>query len=146
MVWIGFKLFPNDERLIRGRLAAIAKLASIRPNESPLARVANASKLVDFFTQDVAIEVDGLELSVNDRNDLREAVLAARSNLRQAEVQFVDVHVRFPEGRNAAITYLNAIAQVDGLTNAFGRELKISLRKIDRAWLVSRVESIPTGR
>ena len=145
LVWIAFKLFPNDERLIRKRLAAIAEQASIRPNESPLVRVAKASRMVDFFTTDVSIHIEELEVSVNDRNDLREAVIAARANLREADVQFVDVHVRFPEGKDSAIAYLSAIARLEGQTNAFGRELKINLRKMNRDWLVSRVESISVG-
>jgi hypothetical protein len=145
LVWIGIKLFPNDGRLIRKRLAAIAEHASIRPNESSLARVANASKLIEFFAQDVTVQVEGLELAVHDRNDLREAVLAARANLREVEVQFVDIHVSFPEGKDAAIAYLSAIAHLDGQTNAFGQELKVSLRKVNRDWLVSGVESVSVG-
>ncbi len=97
---------------------------------------------MEFFTPDVSVQVEGLEVMVNDRNDLREAVMAARANLREADVQFVEVHIRFPEEKNSAIAYVSAVAYVDGQTNAFGRELKINLRNVDRDWLISRVESI----
>ena len=145
LAWLGLKLIPSDERLIHKRLTALAEQVSIQPKESSLARLAKANRVVEFFTPEVTVEVEGLDVTVNDRNDLREALIAARGNLREAEVQFVDVHVRFPEEKRSAVAYATAVAHLDNETNAFARSLKMNLRKVERNWLISRVESIATG-
>jgi len=145
LLWLGLKLWPNDERLIRKQLAALAQTASIRPKESALARLANANKLVEFFTPDVTAQIEGTDIAVNDRKDLREAVLAAQANLHQADIHLVDIHIRFPPEKSPAIVYLTAVAHLDGQTNAFAGDLKLTLKKVERQWLIFRVESLSLG-
>jgi hypothetical protein len=145
LLWIGSRLFKSDERVIRERLAKLAEAVSVRPNTSAFARLAGADKAMEFFTPDVTVQIEGLEISVHDRADLREAMLAARGNLRAMEVSFSDIHLNFSGERSAAVAYLSAVARLDGQTNSFGRELKMSLRKTGRDWLIAQVESLTLG-
>lgn len=56
-VWVHRRWFPPPELAIKNRLLALASLASFSPNQAPLARLANAAKLVDFFARDVEINL-----------------------------------------------------------------------------------------
>ena len=145
-VWLAWWLWPNEERVILSRLSDLAGKVSVRAGESPLARVARASKTVEFFTPDVTMAIEGLDLAVNDRNDLREALLGMRGNVREAQVQFTEIHPTLEPGKLSSVVFLTALANLDGQTNTFARELKMTLKKIDRTWLITRVESVALGQ
>lgn len=139
---LAVKFFPTNERMIRNRLASLADTVSIRPGESQLARLAKASQVVEFFTPDATLEVKDVNISLTSREDLREAMLAARANLREADIGFEGVHLKFPEEKSLATAYVMAVARLNQDTNALVQELKMTLRKIEGRWLISRVESV----
>ncbi|MSU62913.1 MAG: hypothetical protein EXS31_11065 [Pedosphaera sp.] len=139
-------LWPNDERAIRKSLADLARAASIRSGESAIGKIANANKVIEFFTQDITMQIDGINLHVNDRSDLREKVLATRSQLQRMEVQFEEVHVTIDPATRQALVYTVALATIEGQTNTLVRELKVQLHKPERYWLISRIESVVLGQ
>lgn len=139
MVW---RFWPGDERFIRSHLDGLARAVSIAPGQSQLARMAGAGRVAEFFTPDVVFQIEGVDLAIDDRNGLREAVLASRTRFQLIELRLVDVHVRFPDGRDQAIAYASAVAHLDGQTNVFARPLKFGLRKADGRWAINRVETI----
>ena len=139
-------LWPNDERAIRKLLAELGEAVSIHRGQSALGKIAAASGVVDFFTADVTMEIEGVDLRINDRNDLREAILAARARLQVLEVKFEDVHVTVDSEARRAVVYTVALANMDGQTNAMGRALKMQLHKPEKSWIISRVESVAQGQ
>jgi hypothetical protein len=145
--WGWRALFPDPEQVVRKRLAELAQAASIAPNESPLARLANSQKLIGFFTRDVevAVDVPGQSLQTfSGRDALSEAVTGARSCLQSLKIQFLDVHVALGEDRQTAIVNLTAIARMPGEKDPVPQEMKLSLKKIDGDWLVQKVETVKT--
>ncbi|PYK96077.1 MAG: hypothetical protein DME19_20920, partial [Verrucomicrobia bacterium] len=112
-VWIFQMLFPGDEKRIRKMLAAVAETAAVKPNENPLFKLAGASKLVGFFSPDAVlkVEVPGVEVrSINGRDDLLQAVTAARASLQEARVQLHEIHVTLEPDRRSAAAQLVASA------------------------------------
>jgi hypothetical protein len=146
-VWIYRQVFPPAERVIEQRLRALASLASVAPNEGALARLANASKLVDFFARDIEIHLLEVPVPLTDirgRESLRETILAARSQLQRATVRFPDIQLAVdPDGRSARAN-LTVVAEVNAEANAIVQQLKMSLRKDEGSWLIVRVETVKT--
>lgn len=146
-LWTWRVLFPGPEQIIRKHLAEVARHASVKPNESPLARLANSQKLASFCTSDVEVAVDVPGRSsqlLSGRDDLFQAALAARSIMTNLKVKFLDVSVVVAEDKQSAVTRLTAEANFPGEKLPEVQELKIIFRKVDRDWLISRAETVKT--
>lgn len=139
VVWLRL---PNRERIIKSRLHGLAAAISIQPGESQLVRAANASRVLDYFTSDVAFELEGINVPLRDHGDLREAALAARASLREAEFQFHNIELRFPESGEAATAYVTVLGMLNRQTNSFVRELKFSLRRVEGQWRIAEVKDV----
>jgi hypothetical protein len=143
--WLYTVLFPSDESVIRKRLQTIARLASFKPGEGDLARLANVSQLTGFFTSDISMRFEGTrpELqNLSGRDTLRQLFFVARSNLQRMSVRFPDIMVTVnPDGR-AAVADLTMVADVNADKDVILQELKLDLTKEDGTWRVSRVETI----
>ena len=140
-------LFPSDEKLILQLLAEAAETAAVKPNENPLFKLAGANKLVGFFSPDAVLKMDvaGVETrTINSREDLLQAVTAARAGLQEASFQLHEVHVNVNPGRQSAVAQFVATAYRNGSADPLVQELKMELKKIDGHWKISRVETVKT--
>jgi hypothetical protein len=145
--WLYTVLFPSPEIVIRKRLAKIAELASFDGKEGNIARIANVSQLVDYFALAVEVQVDApmqAQHTFNGKDEIRQALLAVRSNLRGLDVQFIDPQIRVGESRSEAEVLLTAIAQIPGDRDQFPQELTIRFEKKERHWLITRIETVRT--
>ena len=144
-IWIYQILFPSDEKLIRKLLSQAAEAAAVKPNENPIFKLAGANKLVGFFSPDAELKVDisgtGIR-SISGRDDLLQAVTAARAVLQEAKIQLHEVHVNVDPDRQSAGAQLVASANLNGDADPLVRELKMQLRKIDGRWKIVRVETV----
>jgi hypothetical protein len=141
------RAFPNEPRLIRQRLAALAGAASFSQRPSALANLAAGEQLRDFFTSDLQVEVDlpeGGHATLTSREDILQAALAARATLDGLRVQFLDVNVTVGPGHETATAHLTVKATQPGDRDFFVQELKLQLRKEEGRWRVFRVETIRT--
>jgi ketosteroid isomerase-like protein len=148
-VWIYRILFPNDEKRIRLLLAEAAETAAVKPDENPLFKIAGASKLVGFFSPDAVLklEVAGVDTHTLDNPDeLRQAVTAARASLQEAKFQLHELEVNVSADSQSATAQLVAVAYLNGSGDPLVQELKMQLRKIDRRWKISRVETVKSLR
>lgn len=146
-VWIFRILFPGDEKLIRKLLVEAAETAAIKPNENPLFKLAGANKLVGFFSSDAVlkVEVSGVDVrSINGRDDLRQAVTAARATLQEAKIQLHQIHVNVDPDRQSASAQFIVTAYLNGGSDPMVQELKLQLRKIDSHWKIAQVETVKT--
>jgi len=146
-VWIYRILFPNDEKLIRQLLAEAAEIAAVKPEENPLLKIAGASKLVGFFSPDAVLKLDvaGVDTRTLDNpDDLRQAVTAARASLQEAKFQLHQIEVNMGPGSQSATAQLVALVYLNGSGDPLVQELKMQLKKIDRHWKISRVETVKT--
>ena len=144
-VWIYRILFPNDEKVIRQLLAEAAQTAAVKPNENPLFKIAGANKLVGFFSPDAVLKLDvaGVDThTLNSPDELRQAVTAARASLQEARFQLHEVQVDVGPDSQSASAQLVAVAYLNGSGDPLVQELKMQLKKIDRRWKISRVETV----
>ena len=147
--WAWHLFFPGPEQIVRKRLAELAQTASILPNEGSLTILAKTQRLSSLFSADaqVAIDVPGRSIqTLSGREEIQRAAMGARSMLNILKIEFVDVIVDVGPSRQSAIAHLTATANLPGEKIPEVEELAISFRRIDRDWLINRVESVKTLR
>ena len=145
--WLVLKLFPSDEKVIRQRLDKLAQAASFGANESPLSRLASASKVAGFFTADVALHIEALGAETRDvagRDELQQGVLGARSTLGSLTIKFLDTQVEVSPDRQSATALLTAQVNTPNDPNFGVQEVKLTWKKVEREWLISQVETVKT--
>jgi ketosteroid isomerase-like protein len=144
-IWTFRTLFPGDEKLIRKLLAEVAQSAEVKPNENPLFKLAGGNKLVGFFSADAVLKVDvtGADFrTIRGRDDLLQAVTAARAGLQEAKFRLHEVHVAVGSDKQSATAQLVASAYINGSSDPIAQELKMRLGKIDRRWRILQVETV----
>jgi hypothetical protein len=125
----------------------IARLASFAPNEGPLAKVANAQKLTTYFAADVELRVDvpGHSLqTLSGRDELLQAAVAARNTLTALQVEFPDIAVKLGADKASAVVEVTLKAVVPSERDPGVQELKVTMKKVGRTWLIGRVETVRT--
>ena len=144
--WCWNRFFPSPEHVIRRRLGEVARTASFFPNEGPLAKAANSQKLANFCTTDVEIILDlpGHSETLSGQKDLFETALGARSLVDSLSVEFLDINIILGSDKSTAVANLTARAKVTGEKEYLVQELRFILKKIGRAWLINRIETVKT--
>jgi len=146
---LGWRVFfPTPEQVIRRQLADLARIASIAPNEGPLAKAYNSQKLTSFFAPDVEIVLDipGHSAALHDRDELMRAAMAWRSSATSLKVEFLDVSVAIVPDKQSAQAHLTAKANLPGESLPEVQELRVAFRKMDGKWLINRVDTVKTLR
>jgi hypothetical protein len=145
--WLWTILFPGPEKIILKKISSLAVTATINANDSNLIRAAKAANVVDYFSTDVEISFDvpgqGAH-SISGREEIREKALAGFAVLPSLKIQFLDATVRL--GADKQTADVNCTMRVDiGDNKDYGvQEMRFQFRKIDGAWLITRVETVKT--
>lgn len=138
---LGFVLWPNEERVIRGRLSDVASIISVPAGETDLARMERLAHLRDYLAPDVHLR-DGSREATS-----REMVLGALAEWGRSpdalKVQFVDVQVTLDRSQpDAATAYLTAT--VTGRDSVDAREVDARLGRVNGKWIVTGAETRQT--
>jgi hypothetical protein len=147
--WAWKLLFPGPEHVIRQELAHLAAAASIAPNEAPLTKLAKAQKLASFFSIDAEVAIDMPNRSYqtfNGREEIQQAAIGARALLNSLKVHLLDADVKVAPDKQSALVRLTATADLPGEKVPEVQELELRFKKIERDWLVSRVDTVKTLR
>jgi len=146
-VWLWTVLFPSPEKVIRQRLATVAKRASFAPDEGTLARLADAESLAGYFSTNVEIDLDvpgRFQLTITGRDEVTQHAAAADSMVSSLSVKFLDVTLTIGPDKQSAVADFTVEARAGGDPDLIVQEMKFTLRKIDGQWLITRVETIRT--
>ncbi len=146
-VWLWAVLFPSPDKVIRHRFAELARTASVPAGAGDLARLAAARNLAGFFSTNVEMNLDlprvG-QLSSMDREEITQMALAASSRGGGMQVKFPDINVTVAPDSQSAVVDLTVTAAIAGEADAIVQEMKVTLRKIDGEWLITRAETVRT--
>lgn len=145
--WLYTVFFPSPETVIRKRLQSVAELASFSNKEGNIAMVANVSQLVGRFSTTVEVQVDSparAQHTFSGKDEIQTALLAVRRELRGLDVQFLDPKIVVNADKTAAEVHLTAEARVTGDRDTFIQELKVGFEKVERDWLIARIETVRT--
>ena len=146
-VWLWTVLFPSPEKVIRQRLATVAQRASFSPNESALARLADAESLAGYFSTNVEINLDvpgRVQHTILGRDEITQTAVAARSTSSSLSVKFLDMNVTIGPDKQSAVADFTVEASIADEQDLIVQEMKFTLQKISGQWLITRVETIRT--
>lgn len=146
-LWLRTVLFPSPEHVIRSRLNALASAVSFDSQGGLVSQAINAQKVGDFFTADADIEIDVSgygKTSLQGRDEVQQAAMAARSRVNSLKVEFLDVNITIdPDGQGAKVN-LTGKADLPGEKDVSAQEFNFVLKKVDGKWQISHVESVKT--
>lgn len=146
-LWLWTVLFPSPEKIIRKRLAEAARLASFGPKEGLIARGVNVQRLVSLFASEVEITLDlprGSRHAIAGQEEIRLAALGARENLRSLRVEVLDPDVTLSSDRQSAAVSAVVKVHIPGEKDFAVQEVKFTLKKVKKDWLIFRVETVRT--
>jgi len=147
-VWLWTVLFPGPEKIIRQRLAEIARLASFNANENPLAALGSAQKIAGYCQPDLYVKLAApanAEHAFDSRDEIVQAVMASRAAFGGGlKIEFVDVLLTLAPDKQSAVADLTARFRSSASSELNVQEIKFTLKKVDGQWLVTRVETVQT--
>ena len=145
--WLWTILFPSPEKIVLKKISNLAAMASFDTSASTIVRAGKANSVVGMFANDarIVLDVSGVgSRTLSGREEIREAVMGGFASLRSLNVRFLDATPKLGVDKRSA--EVNCTAEVrSGDSKDFGvQELRFGFRKIDRDWLITRVETVKT--
>jgi hypothetical protein len=147
-LWAWSVFFPNPVTVIHRRLVKLAELAAFSANEGNITAVRKVEQLGAFFAEDIKVSVDvpGIETETFvHREELQQAALAARSSaVSVSKLKFQDINITVSPDKQSATADLTLEANISTQKEPIVQELKFTLNKVDRDWLITEVETVKT--
>ena len=140
--WGWRTFFPSDERQIRNLLTQVAQTVSVPADAKFVAGVLAADRLKGCFTPELEIDVEVPGVgrhTFSGREELAQAYVAARSQYRGLQVDFLDVVVTLGPNPQGATAELTARVRRGGERDFAVQELRMQLEKREEQWRIHRV-------
>lgn len=141
--------FPNNEKQIRKMLAGMASAACVPAKPSPVGAVMAIDRIQSCFAPNVQVNIEVPAVrryTFADRDELMQVVKVAWANLRDVNVQFLDVNIELDASEENAVADLTLKVTPAGQSDFFFQELKMKLAKIEKNWRVTNVDSVQVLR
>lgn len=145
--WLWTILFPSPEKLVLKKISSLAATATFSAEDGNLIRAGKVSNLIGYFSTDaqIVLEIQGVGRgALNGRDEIREAAARGFTGLKSLDVKFLDTTATLGADRQSAEVNCTAEVQIGGSKEQGVQELVFQLKKIDGAWLITRVESVKT--
>lgn len=145
-LWIWRNAATPEERAIRDRFHSFAAEFNA-PTGDNLGTLARATRLGEYFTPEVVVELGGGSPPIHGRDTL--IGMAARLQPRTAafQLEFTDITVDRVDGDRADVTFTLVIRRSGtGDESLDAREFSVEMHSLNRQWRVSRAVAIDTLR
>lgn len=143
---IGFALwrflFPSPEKVIHGKIEALAKTVSENP-QGNISRVGNVSRIGGFFHPNVSISLEGFGRevsSVQGRGDLEQMAMGVRQNNFRIALQFSNIRIEVDPDGTKATAFVAAEVTLNDQKEPVVQDIRLGFEKFDRAWLIRSAE------
>ena len=144
-VWAWGFFFPTPQRLIEKHLLQLARLASFSSKDGSLKRLADNERIGFLMARDihVVLDVSGVRgHTFDNREELLQAVLAARQSGKDLHVEFTDIAITLNPDRQSATAFLTVTARIGGEPDLVVEELSFTFKKISDDWLITALETV----
>jgi hypothetical protein len=145
--WLWTVLFPSPEKLVLKKVSSLAATATISADAGNFTRAGKVSSIIGFFSTDaqIVITVSGEgSVHLNGRDEIREAAAGGFTRLKSLDVKFLDATAKVSPDKQDAEVNCTAEIHVNGSKDFGVQELRFVFKKIDKDWLIIRVESVKT--
>ena len=152
LVAAGFVLkscFRGEEARIRSHLSKLEELVSFPADESRLQSVANAKRLSELFAEDVSVEINVAgfqDARAGGRKEVMQAALAIRNRIGSLKASLHDVTVQLSGDEQTAKVEATGRAKVAERDSSAVEDFVFYFRKVDKSWLIERIENSQTFR
>ena len=146
--WLAWQyFFPNEQERVRKTLSSLAQTVSLPEKSTPVTLMLACNRLQDIFAQDVVVEINVAGAgghTFSDRAEVLQALQGAWVRTHGVKVDFLDIIPVVDAAGQSATADLTAKITVPGERDLIVQELKFFLKKQDRTWRVTRVETEKT--
>ncbi|MGA2554833.1 MAG: hypothetical protein ABSG04_00975 [Verrucomicrobiota bacterium] len=147
--WSWDFFFPTPQKVIQKRLLKLARLASFSSSDGNIKRLADMERLGSLMTERIHVVLDAPGVrgeTFDNREELLQAVLAARSQVKDLQTQFTDIGITVNPDRQSAVAFLTVTAKVGGEPDPVIEPLKFTFQHTNDDWLITGLESVKTLR
>ncbi|MGC3959791.1 MAG: hypothetical protein QM813_18265 [Verrucomicrobiota bacterium] len=147
-IWLWLYFHPSPQEAIRRQLDQLAAAACFDGPENVVVTGVAASKVASFFANEVRMNIEPRGFFEEDatRSDIAQfcAALRARAGIRSLQVKFFDPIITLSTNNESAEVELTVNAETAGERHLLVQELKLTLKFVDKKWLIVRVETVKT--
>jgi len=144
-VWSWGFFFPTPRKIIENRLLKLARLASFSSKDGNFKRLADNERIGSLLARNIHVVLDlpgGRSETIDNREDLLQAAMAARSVVKDLQVQFTDIGISLSPDRQSAVALLTLKAKMGGEPDWVIEELRFTFQKISDDWLITGLETV----
>ena len=139
----------GDEGQIRKQLSDLEELVSFEAGEGNLSSLTKVKRLGGLFTEDVSVEFKGLGVrvrTVNGREQIQQAALAARKQVSGLDAVLYDVTVDLTDDQRSAIVEATGRAKIAGEGRSEVQDFLFTFKRTDEGWLIAEVTTVQALR
>jgi len=144
-IWSWGFFFPSPQKIIENHLRKLARLASFSSKDGNFKRLADNERMGSLLAQDVHVVLDvpgGRGQTFDNREELLQAVMAARLAVKDLHAQFTDIGISLSPDRQSAVVLLTVQPKIGGEPDWIVEELQFTFKKISDDWLITGVERV----
>jgi hypothetical protein len=146
-LWLFTILFPSPDKRVRKRIAEVASLASFSTGEGLVKQGLRVQSLANCFGAKVEVAIDlpgNQHHELAGRDEIAQTAVLARQNFRWLKIELLDPNVALSPDKESAVVNLTLRVRFPDQKDFIVQEMRFSLQKIDREWLIIRIETVRT--
>jgi hypothetical protein len=144
-VWAWGFFFPTPRSIIEKRLVKLARLASFSSKDGNFKRLADNERISLLLAENIHVVLGtpgGEGHTFDNREELLQAVLAARQVVKDLQAQFTDIGIVLNPDAQSAVALLTVKAKIGGEPDLIVEELRFTFKKISDDWLITGIETV----
>ena len=144
-VWSWGFFFPTPQKIIENHLLKLARLASFSSKDGNFKRLADNERIRSLLARNIHVVLDAPGVqghTFDDREELLQAVMAARSAVKDLHTEFTDIGISLNPDRQSAVALVTVKAKIGGEPDWFFEELRFTFKKISDDWLITGLETV----
>ncbi len=139
-----FFLLPNREKEVKKQLNRLSAAASVQQDEPSLTALKKAARIGKLFADTCTLNVQRPAINGSfSRKEIMDRISMAKRVFTKLKVSFYDITVQFPAASKAeALLTMRLLGERGDQDFADVQEVRFTLEKVDRKWLINGVEFI----
>jgi ketosteroid isomerase-like protein len=137
--------FPTPKKVIEKHLVKLARLASFSSSDGNFKRLADTERIGSLLAPNIHVVLDvpgGRSQTFDNRAEVLQAVMAARSSLKNLQAQFTDLAINVSPDTQSAVALLTAKARIGGEPDLLVELLRFSFKNTNDDWLITGLETV----
>jgi hypothetical protein len=143
--WSWAFFFPSPKKVIEKHLVKLARLASFSSKDGNFKRLADTERIGSLLAPNIHVVLDlpgGRGQTFDNREELLQAVMAARPAVKDLQAQFTDIAINVNTEKQSAVALLTIKAKIGGEPDLLIALLKFTFANTNDDWLITGLETV----